>query len=161
MILEAAYAAHSTVGSFAFWMGCAAAFLTAFYSWRLLILAFHGKPRASAEVMAHVHESPTVMTLPLLVLAIGAIFSGWLGYELFVGTNWQQFWGDSIFILPTHTAMENAHHVPGLGENAADCSGRQWRHPCGDLLCRLHWFAGTDCRSVPSIAYVLLQQMVF
>jgi NADH-quinone oxidoreductase subunit L len=77
-----------------------------------LILAFHGKPRASAEVMAHVHESPTVMTLPLLVLAIGAIFSGWLGYELFVGINWQQFWGDSIFILPTHTAMENAHHVP-------------------------------------------------
>ncbi|MDA7599139.1 NADH-quinone oxidoreductase subunit L [Alphaproteobacteria bacterium] len=112
MILEAAFAAHTSVGSFAFWLGCAAAFLTAFYSWRLLIMAFHGKPRASAEVMAHVHESPKVMTLPLFVLALGAIFSGWLGYELFVGHNMAEFWGDSIFILPTNTAMENAHHVP-------------------------------------------------
>ncbi|MGB2107641.1 MAG: NADH-quinone oxidoreductase subunit L, partial [Candidatus Puniceispirillum sp.] len=112
MILEAAFGAHTSVGNFAFWMGCAAAFLTAFYSWRLLIMAFHGKPRASAEVMSHVHESPAVMTLPLFVLALGAIFSGWLGYELFVGHDMAAFWGDSIFILPTHMAMENAHHVP-------------------------------------------------
>tara|TARA_B100001057_G_scaffold130897_1_gene130019 strand:+ start:533 stop:2467 length:1935 start_codon:yes stop_codon:yes gene_type:complete len=112
MILEAAYAAHSVSGSIAFWLGCAAAFLTAFYSWRLLILAFHGAPRASAETMAHVHESPRVMTLPLFVLAVGAVFAGWLGYELFVGIDMKRFWGESIFILPTNTAMENAHHVP-------------------------------------------------
>jgi len=112
MILEAAYAAHTGVGSLAFWLGCAAAFLTAFYSWRLLIMAFHGKPRASAEVMSHVHESPLVMTLPLLVLSIGAVFSGWLGYELFVGAGMDRFWGESILILPIHTAMEHAHHVP-------------------------------------------------
>ncbi|MEL0188219.1 MAG: proton-conducting transporter membrane subunit, partial [Alphaproteobacteria bacterium] len=112
MILEAAYAAHTGVGSLAFWLGCAAAFLTAFYSWRLLIMAFHGKPRASAEVMSLVHESPLVMTLPLLVLSIGAVFSGWLGYELFVGAGMDRFWGDSILILPIHTAMEHAHHVP-------------------------------------------------
>ncbi|MEC8643055.1 MAG: NADH-quinone oxidoreductase subunit L [Pseudomonadota bacterium] len=112
MILEAAYAAHTGVGSLAFWLGCAAAFLTAFYSWRLLIMAFHGKPRASAEVMSHVHESPLVMTLPLLVLSVGAVFSGWLGYELFVGSGMDRFWGDSILILPIHTAMEHAHHVP-------------------------------------------------
>jgi NADH-quinone oxidoreductase subunit L len=112
MILEAAYAAHTGVGSLAFWLGCAAAFLTAFYSWRLLIMAFHGKPRASAEVMSHVHESPLVMTLPLLVLSIGAVFSGWLGYELFVGSGMDRFWGDSILILPIHPAMEHAHHVP-------------------------------------------------
>ena len=112
MILEAAYGAHTGVGMFAFWLGCAAALLTAFYSWRLLILAFHGQPRASEEVMSHVHESPNVMTLPLIPLAIGAIFAGWAGYELFVGHDMAAFWGDSIFILPTHTAMEAAHHVP-------------------------------------------------
>ena len=112
MILEAAYAAHTGVGSLAFWLGCAAALLTAFYSWRLLIMAFHGKPRASAEVMSHVHESPLVMTVPLLVLSVGAIFSGWIGYELFVGSGMERFWGDSILILPIHAAMENAHHVP-------------------------------------------------
>ncbi|MEC7207721.1 MAG: NADH-quinone oxidoreductase subunit L, partial [Pseudomonadota bacterium] len=64
MILEAAYGAHTGMGMLAFWLGCTAALLTAFYSWRLLILAFHGTPRASDEVMAHVHESPNVMTLP-------------------------------------------------------------------------------------------------
>ncbi len=112
MILEAAFAAHTSVGNMAFWLGCAAAFLTAFYSWRLLIMAFHGKPRASAEVVSHVHESPLVMTLPLFVLAVGAVFSGWLGYELFVGHDMAVFWGDSIFILPEHHAMEHAHHVP-------------------------------------------------
>ena len=112
MILEAAFAAHTNAGNMAFWLGCAAAFLTAFYSWRLLIMAFHGKPRASAEVMSHVHESPLVMTLPLFVLAVGAVFSGWLGYELFVGHDMTVFWGDSIFILPENHAMEHAHHVP-------------------------------------------------
>ena len=112
MILEAAYAAHTSVGSLAFWLGCAAAFLTAFYSWRLLIMAFHGKPRASRAAMSHIHESPLVMTLPLLVLSIGAVFSGWLGYELFVGAGMDRFWGDSILILPIHPAMEHAHHVP-------------------------------------------------
>ena len=112
MILEAAYAAHSGPGMLAFWLGCAAALLTAFYSWRLLILAFHGTPRASAKVMSHVHESPNVMTLPLVPLALGAIFSGWLGYELFVGQDMAAFWGDAIFILPGHDALANAHHVP-------------------------------------------------
>ena len=53
-----------------------AAFLTAFYSWRLMIVAFHGKPRAEKHVMDHVHESPAVMLLPLIVLAVGAIFTG-------------------------------------------------------------------------------------
>ena len=112
MILEAAYGAHTGFGLLAFWLGCAAALLTAFYSWRLLILAFHGTPKASDEVMAHVHESPNVMTLPLVPLALGAIFAGWMGYDLFVGRHWQEFWGNSLFILSTHQAMEAAHHVP-------------------------------------------------
>ncbi len=112
MILEAAFAAHTGVGQLAFWLGCAAALLTAFYSWRLLIMAFHGTPRASADVMSHVHESPKVMLLPLVPLALGAIFAGFVGYEMFVGHDYQQFWGDAIFILPEHQAMENAHHVP-------------------------------------------------
>jgi NADH-quinone oxidoreductase subunit L len=114
MILEAAWAQHGATGEFAFYMGVLAAFLTAFYSWRLLIMTFHGKPRASAEVMSHVHESPMVMLLPLFVLAVGAIFSGSMLFDLFVGHHWQEFWRESILILPEHGAMENAHHVPKL-----------------------------------------------
>jgi NADH-quinone oxidoreductase subunit L len=114
MILESAWAQHAATGEFAFYMGVLAAFLTAFYSWRLLIMTFHGKPRASAEVMSHIHESPMVMLLPLFVLAVGAIFSGSMLFDLFVGHHWQDFWRESILILPQHSAMENAHHVPKL-----------------------------------------------
>ncbi len=112
VIIEAAYGAHTGIGMYAFWMGIAAAFLTAFYSWRLLIMTFHGTPRADERTMAHVHESPKVMILPLLVLAAGACFAGLLGYENFVGHNSAEFWGNAILILPTHAALENAHHVP-------------------------------------------------
>ncbi len=112
MILEAAWASQSFIGQMAFWLGCVAALLTAFYSWRLLIMAFHGKPRCSAEVFEHVHESPPIMILPLIPLAIGAIFAGWFGYQLLVGYDRAYFWRDALFILPEHRAMEDAHHVP-------------------------------------------------
>jgi NADH-quinone oxidoreductase subunit L len=112
IILESAWAAHSGVGQFAFWMGIAAALLTAFYSWRLLLLTFHGAPRADEKVMAHVHESPKVMTVPLMVLAAGALFAGILGYPYFVGSQMEAFWGESIFVLPENNVIEAAHHAP-------------------------------------------------
>jgi NADH-quinone oxidoreductase subunit L len=112
IILEAAYGAHSTVGSYAFWLGIAAAFMTAFYSWRLIFMTFHGKPRCDAETLAHVHESPKIMLLPLLVLVAGSLFAGALGYSLFVGSGMDAFWGDSILVLETHDSIEAAHHVP-------------------------------------------------
>jgi NADH-quinone oxidoreductase subunit L len=114
IILEAAWAQQGLMGQLAFSLGIMAAFLTALYSWRLLIMTFHGKPRASTEVMSHIHESPYVMLLPLFVLAVGAIFSGFMLFDLFVGYQWKNFWGDSIFILPEHTAIEDAHHVPKI-----------------------------------------------
>jgi NADH-quinone oxidoreductase subunit L len=72
-----------------------AAFLTAFYSWRLLILAFHGKPRADRHTMEHVHESPVVMLIPLLVLATGAMLAGALFAPFFIGEHEQAFWNGS------------------------------------------------------------------
>ena len=112
LILEAAWAASSNSGYFAFWLGCLAAFLTAFYSWRLLLLTFHGNFNSSKEVLDHVHESPIVMLIPLFVLALGAIFSGWYFYSDFVGYNWKEFWGNSIFISEKHKAFKLAHYVP-------------------------------------------------
>ena len=78
-ILEAAWGSQTIAGQGAYWLGCAAAFLTAFYSWRLLLLTFHGRPRADEHVMAHVHESPAVMTVPLMILAGFAILLGLIG----------------------------------------------------------------------------------
>lgn len=85
IILEAAFADHSMAGMFAWGLGIAAAVMTAFYSWRLLFMTFHGAPRADEKVMAHVHESPPIMLVPLAVLAAGAIFAGAIFYKPFVG----------------------------------------------------------------------------
>ncbi|MDX1423711.1 MAG: NADH-quinone oxidoreductase subunit L [Kiloniellales bacterium] len=112
IVLEAAYGAHSAAGSFAFWLGIAAAFMTAFYSWRLLFMTFHGAPRADKRVMDHVHESPWVMLVPLLLLSVGAIFAGAFAYDWFVGDDRAQFWGASLFVLPANDSIEAAHHVP-------------------------------------------------
>jgi NADH-quinone oxidoreductase subunit L len=115
IMLEAAFGAHSAVGTFAFWMGIAAAVLTAFYSWRLLYMTFHGTPRMDQHTFDHAHESPPVMMGPLVVLALGAVFSGFAGYELFVGHGEEAFWGESILMLAREggeNILEMAHHVP-------------------------------------------------
>jgi NADH-quinone oxidoreductase subunit L len=112
IILEAAWGAGTGVGGYAFWMGITAAFLTAFYSWRVIIMTFHGKSNADETVLAHVHESPKIMLVPLMVLAAGALFAGYIGYEVFVGDKMAQFWGSSILILDSHPALEAAHHAP-------------------------------------------------
>jgi len=112
MLLEAAYANHSSFGLYAYWLGIAAAALTAFYSWRLLFLTFHGKPRADHHVMEHVHESPNVMLIPLYILAVGAVIGGYLGYDLFVGEGRAEFWREALFVMPSHDSVAAAHHGP-------------------------------------------------
>jgi NADH-quinone oxidoreductase subunit L len=97
-IVEAAYAAH-TPGNYAFWLLVIAAVLTAFYSWRLILLAFYGTPRMSEEDYEHAHESPPVMLVPLLILAFGATFAGFLAAGAFIGEGAQPFWGTAL-VLP-------------------------------------------------------------
>jgi NADH-quinone oxidoreductase subunit L len=111
--LEAAFGAHSASGSFAFWLGTAAALMTGFYSWRLLFMTFHGAPRGDKAVMDHVHESPWVMLIPLICLSVGATFAGLFAYDWFVGADHEHFWGASLFVLPAQNSLEAAHHVPG------------------------------------------------
>jgi NADH-quinone oxidoreductase subunit L len=111
MILSAAWAAGTPVGRYAFCLGTFTAFLTAFYSWRLLIMTFHGKPRMDEETAHHVHESPWVMLIPLFVLATGAIVTGFLFEHWFVGEARGEFWKKSIFVLPQHDSIGHAEEV--------------------------------------------------
>lgn len=111
-IMEAAFASGSAVGMYGFVMTMIAAFLTAFYSWRLTILTFHGKPRADHHVMEHVHESPPVMLIPLVLLAIGAVFTGYAFFDLMVGHHWEEFWNGSIVNAETNHIMHAMHEVP-------------------------------------------------
>jgi NADH-quinone oxidoreductase subunit L len=74
------------VGSqYAFWLLVVAAFMTSFYSWRLMFMTFFGKPRGDHHTYDHAHESPKTMLIPLGVLAIGAVFSGMVWYNVFFG----------------------------------------------------------------------------
>ena len=116
-IISAAYAAHSTPGTYAFVCTVLAAGLTAFYSWRLLFMTFHGNSRADHHVLSHVHESPWVMVGPLCVLALGALFAGWLGHNAFIGEGQKEFWEDAIFNAQWNHAIENLEHVPAWVEH--------------------------------------------
>jgi NADH-quinone oxidoreductase subunit L len=109
-ILAAAWASETAVGRYSFCLGAFTAFLTAFYSWRLLIMTFHGTSRADHETQHHIHESPWVMLAPLFVLAAGAIGAGWLADSFFVGEGREEFWKSSILVLPYDDSIAHAVH---------------------------------------------------
>ena len=112
-IIESAFAAHTGVGTLAFFLLVVSALFTSFYSWRLAFLTFHGKPRADREVMAHVHESPKVMLVPLYVLAAGALLAGLLFQNYFIGHEEATFWGKAITRLADNEIVHHIHDVPG------------------------------------------------
>ena len=126
-ILEAAFARGTELSMFAFAMGALAALLTSFYSWRLMFLTFWGKPRwiesehiqhsvhktpeeAGEDTTGgyHPHESPITMLIPLGVLTIGAVFSGFVyKYDFIDGAD---FWAGSIYF--NEALMHALHGVP-------------------------------------------------
>ncbi len=112
LILESAFARNTVAGDYAFWLGILAAGMTSFYSWRLIFMTFHGECRASKQVQDNIHESPLVMTLPLVFLALGALIAGKLGYESFGGESMSAFWNKSLLVLDANRTIEAAHHVP-------------------------------------------------
>ena len=112
MILESAFAKATGAGHFAYYLGVVAAVMTAFYSCRLMFMTFHGEPRAGEEAMRRAHESPPVILIPLVILAVGAAGSGFAFYHFFVGDGRADFWGKAILTLGETDVIEAAHHVP-------------------------------------------------
>src|SRR5690606_16678005 len=104
-------AVGSDIAMMAYGLGVLAAFMTAFYSWRLLWLAFHGEPRMDQHIYDHAHEAPKIMWMPLLVLVAGALFSGWLGYDYFVGEKRIAFWAVSL-VTSEYDILHAAHNIP-------------------------------------------------
>ena len=96
-IIESAYFSKSLFAGYAFVIGLTTAFITSIYSWRLIFKTFHGKYNNTMS-FEKVHESGPVMLIPLLLLAVGAIFSGYVFHGIFIGEN-TQFWGKAIFFL--------------------------------------------------------------
>jgi NADH-quinone oxidoreductase subunit L len=111
-IIEAAFAGH-TAYNYAFWVLVFAAFMTSFYSWRLMFMTFHGRTRADHHTYEHAHESPYVMLVPLFVLATGAVVAGFVFNGMFVGDGYKMFWGKAIFEAPNNHIMHDLHEIPG------------------------------------------------
>nr|YP_007890739.1 NADH dehydrogenase subunit 5 [Jakoba libera]AGH24233.1 NADH dehydrogenase subunit 5 [Jakoba libera] len=111
VILELAYAKFSMEGTFAHWLGTSSAFLTAFYSFRLLYYTFLSNPNGSKSIYLHAHDAPAIMSIPLLVLAFGSIFVGYLAKDLMIGLG-TDFWAGSIFVLPEHIIQLQAEFIP-------------------------------------------------
>jgi NADH-quinone oxidoreductase subunit L len=109
-IIEASYAA-STPGQYAFWALVVAAFMTAFYSWRLMFMTFHGPTRADKATFEHAHESPPVMLVPLALLALGAVAAG-IATPFFVGAGYADFWGKALFQGAENHILHTLHEVP-------------------------------------------------
>jgi NADH-quinone oxidoreductase subunit L len=93
--------------------GVVGALLTAFYMSRLVFLTFFGKSRVSSEVEHHIHESPRIMTIPLMLLALLALIGGWVGipqilggsnhFEQFLAPVFEQAQNHLHFIHPSHS----------------------------------------------------------
>ena len=105
-IIEFAYLKGSTIGYYAAAVGVITAILTAIYSWRLIFKTFHGKYNNKENNLSSIHESPLIMLLPSCLLAIGAILTGVLFKEMFIGHDNSEFWSNSILFLG---AFERGH----------------------------------------------------
>ena len=99
-IIEFAYLKGSTVGYYVAAVGIFTALLTAMYSWRLIFKTFHGKYNNKKNNLSSIQESPLIMLIPSCLLAIGAIITGVLFEEMFIGHD-KQFWKNSILFLQT------------------------------------------------------------
>ena len=98
-IIEYAYLSQSNIGYVATAVGITTALLTAIYSWRLIFKTFHGKFNNKNISKSKIKESGLSITVPLGILILGSIFSGFLFKDLLIGKINQEFWGSSILIL--------------------------------------------------------------
>ena len=119
-IIESAFAGGSM---YAFTLLVVAACFTSFYSWRLIFMTFYGPEKGDHHAHAHAHESPLVMTIPLAVLAVGAVFAGMYWFNDFFGDHetMAHFFSlpheggheiGAIFMGPDNHVLELAHESP-------------------------------------------------
>jgi NADH-quinone oxidoreductase subunit L len=113
-IIEAVHASHRAGSGFAYVAVLGGVFITAFYSFRLLFMTFHGKPRMDEHTQHHLKESPWVVTVPLVMLAIPSLLAGaYYAQPLLFG----DFFGEAITVAPANDVL--AH----VGEHYA---GEPW-----------------------------------
>jgi len=111
LILEIAYGQYEFSGQVAYWFGSLSATLTAFYSFRLISMTFLTYPNAPKSVYNNTHDAPTIVMVPLAILAILSVFFGYIASDLYVGMG-SDFLGNSIFVHPSHINLIEAETIP-------------------------------------------------
>ena len=111
LILEVAYSSYTTAGHFAYWLGTFSAFLTAFYSIRLIYLTFLSNPNGFKPVIIGAHDASFKMAFPLFLLAFPSIFIGFFSRDFFVGFG-TPFWNNAIFISASNINFVDSEFIP-------------------------------------------------
>jgi len=106
MIIEAAHLASIPGAHYAYWCVALGAFVTALYTFRALFMTFHGEERFSSDIQKHIKESPWVVTLPLIGLAIPSVAAGWWLIDAVLAPHHGLF-GSSITIAPHFDVMQS------------------------------------------------------
>jgi NADH-quinone oxidoreductase subunit L len=109
-IIEAAFVGNNPMALYAYAMTVLAAALTAFYSWRLIFVTFHGSPHDQHH-WREARESGLVVLVPLGFLAAGSILAGFPFKELFEGHGVGEFFRDSLKIGGSNHVLEEMHHI--------------------------------------------------
>ena len=112
LIMELVFLDDSYLSNYVFINSIVVVFLTSFYSFRLLFYVFHGNNRSDVKVLSHVHESPNVMLLPLVVLSFFSIFSGLAFKNYFFGIDSIVFWGDSLVNISLNVPESMIYQIP-------------------------------------------------
>ncbi len=122
-ILLMAFNSSIGAGKFAWFIGTLVAFMTAFYSFRLFFLIFHGEFRGTEKQKEHLKESPLVVTIPLMLLAVGAVAAGWFGIpEILGGENhWAHFLGPVLGHPQVHLSGYGESMLMGTSVLAGGC----------------------------------------
>jgi len=112
-IIEAVHFANIPGVDFAYFCVLATVFVTALYTFRLIFMTFHGQPRMDAHTKEHLHESPWVVTVPLMILAIPTVAAGWFIGPIVFG----DYFNNVIYVSPQHNAIEKlGAEFSGIGE---------------------------------------------
>ena len=110
VILEVAYGKYSEAGHFSYVLGLIGAFLTAFYSTRLLYLTFLSKPSGYRLIICKAYDSSYQIVITLICLSIPSIFAGYYLKDMFIGLG-SDFWGSALFVLPAHQNLIDAEFI--------------------------------------------------
>jgi NADH-quinone oxidoreductase subunit L len=110
-IIEAVHDSHIPGADIAYWAVLLGVFVTALYSFRLYFIVFHGEPRMDHHTREHLHETPWVVTLPLILLAIPSAIAGYLLGPVVFGS----YFDGAIYVAPAHDVLgELAEHYHGV-----------------------------------------------